>query len=253
MNRIVNSICHRISPILFKISNHRVKRNFSLNAEKVIFNKKELLFSNEEILNNLEIRDEIWNEIKHIGDYMWNDLFKWKILKKPILNKKNELNTNNSKVFKSEGGIHCKSRGKKNDWIFIKFNRILSSPYLVEFNAKVLTETTEFQFAFNYQSIGERYRFNLINNKILNFEVVHAGFFHNKIFSIPYSLTIGKQYKFNVIIENNIFSFLVDDETILSVRQKKRIIESGNIALILWDSGTTDIDVNYNNIEIYKV
>ena len=35
-------------------------------------------------LNNLQYKDETWNQIKYIGDYMWNDLFKWKCLKKQI-------------------------------------------------------------------------------------------------------------------------------------------------------------------------
>lgn len=252
MNRFTNSICHRISPILYKIANRMVKLNYSINLNNIQYSKNELLFSTEDIINNLEIKDESWNQIKYIGDYMWNDLFKWRYLKRTNFVNYLEEDTICDKVKLTSESFTCKSSGKKNDWIFIKFEKVLSAPFLVEFDASISTETTEFQFAFNYQSIGERYRFNLTNNKSLSFDVVHKGFFHNHIYSVPCSLKLNTPYNFKILIEDFVFSYFVNDKMILSVYQKKKILKSGNIVLILWDSGISNIDSIYKNIHIYK-
>lgn len=253
MNKITNSICHRISPILYRISNSVVKQNYSINTKNIQYSKNELLFSTEEIINNLDIKDESWDQIKYIGDLMWNDLFKWKYLKKTI--HINYLTENRicDKVKLADASIKCNSSGKKNDWIFIKFKKELTTPFLVEFDALILTETTEFQFAFNYQSIGERYRFNLTNNKTLSFDVIHQGFFHNHIFSVPFSIKLNQQHNFKILVEESVFSYFVDDEMILSISQKIPIIKNGQIVFILWDSGKSNIDSIYKNINIYKI
>ena len=124
--------------------------------------------------------------------------------------------------------IQCKSCGKKNDWIYLKFKETINVPYLIEFDAKISSITTEFQFAFNYQTIGRRYRYNLANNRLLSFEVVYGGFFHSEIISVPFSLNLNRFYNFKILVTNNIFSFLVDDIAILSVNQKFPIIEKVN-------------------------
>lgn len=252
MNRFTNSICHRISPILYKIANRKVKRNYSINSNNIQCSKNKLLFSTQDIINNLEIKDEYWNQIKYIGDYMWNDLFKWKYLKRTNHVNYLEEDTICNKVKLTSESFTCKSSGKKNDWIFLKFIEELTAPFLVEFDSSISTETTEFQFAFNYLSIGERYRFNLTNNKTLSFDVVHRGFFHNHIYSVPYSLKLNTQYNFKILIEDSMFSYFVDDIMVLSVHQKKPILKNGHIVFILWDSGISNIDLIYKNINIYK-
>ncbi|MFA5329756.1 MAG: hypothetical protein WC384_18315 [Prolixibacteraceae bacterium] len=213
----------------------------------------DLLYSTNDILNNLRYKDETWNQIKYIGDYMWNDLFKWKCLKQT--NKEHFIDNNceNTKVIVDNEHIQCKSCGKKNDWIYLNFTKTINVPYLIEFDAKILSKTTEFQFAFNYHSIGKRYRYNLVNNRILSFEVVYGGFFHSEIISVPFSLNLNRFYNFKILVTDNIFSFFVDDIVILSVNQKFPIIERGQLVFILWDSNTSNINAIYKNIQIYKI
>ena len=61
-----------------------------------------------------------------------------------------------------------------------------------------------------------------------------------------------KYHNFKILVKENIFSYLVNDVIILSVRQLKPIIDYGKLALILWDTTNSNIDVTFKNIKIYN-
>lgn len=252
MNRFLNSVCHRFLPLFYKGINFRIKKNFAKSELAFQIQKNGLLYTPSEILNNLQYKDETWNQIKYLETTMWNDLFKFNSLKKKYPTSIIDNDCQNNKVDFYEEEINCKSWGKKNDWILLKFEKALNEPYLVEFDAKIMTETSEFQFAFNYKDLGKRYRFNLKNNKILSFEVVYEGFFHNDIVTVPFSLILNKFYNFKIKIDRTQFQYLVNDKLILSIDQLKPIIDGGEIAFILWDSETSNLDAVYKNTTIYR-
>lgn len=253
MNRLLNSFCHRLKPLLYKRINSRITKNFAKSELPFQIQKNEILYTAGEIINNLHYKDENWNQIKYLETTMWNDLFKINILKKAYPKSINDNDCRKYKIESQDNEIKCKSKGKKNDWILLKFGRRLTEPCLVEFDAKIMTETSEFQFAFMYQNLGSRYRFNLKNNKILSFEVVYGGGFHNDIISEPFSLNINQFYNFKIQIDPTQFQYLVNDKLILSIDQIYPIIDGGEIAFILWDSDTSDIDAVYKNISIYSI
>lgn len=253
MNRLINSICHRLSPLYFKITNRKINNSFLKEETQLTIEKKEILYSQTDIFKNLTYKDETWGHIKYLETTMWNEIFRTKFFKKkyPINNINNTCK--NTKVVFTNNKLKCKSKGKKNDWIFLKFNKRLSEPYLIEFEAKITNEISEFQFAFKYNNLGSRYRFNFKENKTLSFEVVTGGFFHNDIVSVPLELQLNTFYNFKIIVDIFSFHYIVNDKLILSIKQVKQVLNEGELAFILWDSKTSHIEATYKNINIYKL
>ena len=233
-----------------------VKKQFKLGLlmnENI--NIESLLYDHNQICQNFEYGDQSWDSIKHIGQLMWNDLF----CNMPFFQKKNSIESNlpieNSKVVFKQNEFICKSSGIKNDWVFLKNGCVSDVPYSIEFQAKIFNENSEFQFAFHYQNIGCRYRFNLKDNKKLSFEVVEKGCFHNDIFQVPLSLSIGEWTNFKITIFNDKYIYSVNNSTILSVTKIKnlKINNDMSFAIILWDSDNSNIHTCYKNLKIYKI
>jgi hypothetical protein len=254
MNRWVEAFCRRImKPILYIWQHNLVKDSFKLNKEGCNYTKKESIVSSSEVNELFIYKDESWNSIKYIYKLMWNDLFKMKFLQYTSDDLNEDNLCVNKKVSFCGNEIICRSKNIDNDWFFLLINKELKDNYLVEFEAVSSYENTEFQFAFNYSSIGMRYRFNLVDNKELSFEVVYNGFFYNKIFSIPLSLEVNISYNFKIAVKGNSYSFILNDKTVLSVLDEKRILKKGKPVLILWDSKSSNIEVTYKDINIYNI
>lgn len=254
MNRMLNSIGHRLKPILFRYNKYKQTKCFVPGEiNDGISRRRRLIYAHEQISSRFEYKDEFWNSIKYLGDIMWNDMFR--LL--PVFKKKFSIDLNNqcpnSKVSFQKDEIICKSRGVKNDWIFLKNNIIVDSSYTFEFEAKILNENSEFQFAFCYENIGNRYRFNLKNNRILSFEFVADGCFHNDILNKPLSLPIGEWVQFKITIKKNIYIYTVNNKDILCVKQTHGQVKSNTtFALILWDSNYSNINTSYRNLKLYS-
>jgi hypothetical protein len=253
MNKILNSFLHKIRPVLFKFANFSIKKTFSFENEMVQIYKNELIFSFDDIITNITYKDETWNHIKLMGTNMWNNTFRYKFLQKAISESLTDNMCENSKVKFENAEIKCISTNKNNDWIFLLFNKEFDFSYMVEFEACIHSVTSEFQFAFNFKSMTERFRFNLINNESLNFDVIHGGFFHDQIFQKPFSLTLDVFHNFRFAIERNFFTCWIDDIQIMRIKQKKILVKNGKFAFILWDSEKSKIDAVYRNINIYSI
>ena len=256
MNKILNFLGHKIAPILKKYRSFKVKKQFKLGISKNEDKYNEsLLFHHNQICQNFEYRDQSWDSIKNIGQLMWNDLF----CIMPFFQKKTSIDSNlpteNSKVVFKQNELICKSSGMRNDWVFLKNGCAIDVPYSIEFHAKIFQENSEFQFAFNYQNIGCRYRFNLKNNKKLSFEVVEKGCFHNDIFQVPFSIPIGEWANFKITVCNDKYIYSVNNRIILSVSKIKNlnINKDMSFAIILWDSDNSNIHTCYKNLKIYKI
>lgn len=254
MNRIFYTLRHRLYPLVKNWNGYFINKSFLLE-DKIINNEMELkpIYNHSQICNKLNIKDERWNQIRYIGAIMKNDMYK----KFPFLKEKFLFNLNNElscdKVIFENEEIKCKSSGFLNDWVFLKNNCKINAPYVFEFEAKILFENSEFQFAFFYKNIGSRYRFNLKKNKLLSFEVVENGCFHNDIISKPLSLKIGEWTKFKITITNNYFIYNVDDEDKMIVKNNslKKNEDNSSFALILWDSNISNINTSYRNLYIH--
>ncbi len=255
MNKILNFLGHKIAPIIRAYRSFVVKKQFKLGISKNENNYIEtLFFDHNQICQNFEYRDQSWDSIKYIGRLMWNDLF----YIMPFFQKKHiepNFPTENLKVVFKQDEFICKSSGMKNDWVFLKNGCMMDVPYSVEFQAKIFHENSEFQFAFHYQSIGNRYRFNLKKNKKISFEVIEKGCFHNDIFEVPLTLSIGEWTSFKITIFNDKYIYSVNNNIILSIKKIKKfnIKKDMCFAIILWDSDNSNIHTCYKDLKIYKI
>lgn len=236
-----------VRPILVK----RYHRYFS-KAENNIYTHKNwtTYLDTETIINILKYKDNRWNHIKNISKLMWNDFYKL-----PFFQYNNkEILVNNKcsedKIIKKDNHILCKSSNTHNDWIFlmIPLNEH-KSELLFHFKAIIHNPNTEFQVAFNYQSIGKRYRFNLVNNKKINFDIVYNGFFIN-IAQKDFSLEMKKIHDFQLIQNNKYIQYIIDNKVIMNIEKKHNLLRDGNIAIILWDSANSNINVELSDFNI---
>jgi hypothetical protein len=257
VKKVLNSIAHRLRPILYKFyyKSRQHKKFDSIDSEcKLMVGKTSILYDQNQICEHFEYKDESWNGIKYIGDILWNDTFRYL----PIFKRDKLIDLEkeciNRKVNFNDGEIHCKSSGIKNDWIFLKNKLPINSPYAIEFEAKILYENSEFQFAFFYQNLGRRYRFNLKDNRWLSFEIIEDGFFHNDIFKVPLSLPIDEWVHFKIIVDKDKYLYSVDNIDILCVKQLRDYPKfNTTFALVLWDSHYSNIDTKYKNLKLYKI
>ncbi|MBU2975493.1 MULTISPECIES: hypothetical protein [Zobellia] len=253
MNRVLNSIGYRIKPFLEKKNDSRIRENFSCSKKTTASTPTKILYDVQDTGGFFNYKDETWNYIKNIGFFMWNDLFSPDFMKRKNPKYFIDNKCANDKVQYYKNEIKCFSENRKNDWIYLKFNRSLKKPYVLSFQAKLETENSEFQIAFNYKDIGKRYRFNLKDNNLLSFEVVSNGCFVNDICSAKISLELGRYYDFQIHVNHGSFQYFVDGTEILSVQEKNSLLNGDGLVFILWDSLGKPIDVCYKEIKLYEL
>lgn len=207
-----------------------------------------VVMNNDEIIRKMIYKDNRWNNIKYIGQLMWNDMFKFPPFQYriPIIDNVCE----DLYIKREENCIKCEVSPKnKNEWIFLQIPNRLST-YELSFDAIVKTVNTEFQIAFNFENIGRRYRFNLVNNERLHFDIIENGIFYNELVNIPFSLNLNESYHFKLKVNENKFQYLINSNAVMSVQIKTEKLLKGDIVLILWNSNANSINVIYNNLNL---
>lgn len=255
MKNLLNSILHRIKPFLFKWRDHSIKKSFedlsdTFAGESVVVKYRSDLDLNS---NCFVYKDNTWNHIKYIGTIMWSDMWDFGFISLyRSLNKYTDNACPLKKVEVKDQQLICTGNGEKDDWIFLMLNESFDNAYSIEFEAMIETVNSEFQIAFNYQDIGNRYRFNLKNNNVLCFEVVSKGFFHNEIFSKKFSLPLNEFNKFRINVLASTYQYLVNDKIIMTIAAKRKLFNGDKFAFILWDTKQRPISAIYKNIKIIK-
>ncbi|WBL22053.1 hypothetical protein [Zunongwangia sp. HRR-M8] len=251
MINIKDALIYRIKPILFERLNKKVKNNFQSDNKSFEYYDLKKAINIKSVENFFEFKDNSWNQIKYIENLMLNDLIPFKV---KDANYKNDNVCDNSKVeFLSDGIIKCFHEGVSNDWILLKYQNELQTPYIFEFDAKINTINSEFQVAFNFENLGKRYRFNFRHNEKLSFEVVYKGFFHNHIYSKPLSVELGIYNHFKIVVGIDYYQYVVNDIIILSVKETEKLFHASGLALILWENNGNSIDVSYKNIKFSEI
>ncbi len=202
------------------------------------------------LIKSIIYKDNEWNHIKHISKFMWNDLYRNRFLQ--YTNKEDFIDNicPENKIQRKGETIVCESHNQINDWIFLRIPIQGQTTYSFEFKAIIHSVNTEFQLAFNYQSISKRYRSNLVNNRELNFDIINDGFFLNSLMSTPLSLEIGVQHEFKLINTPQNIQYIIDQNIVMSLRLEKPYLTHGDIALIAWDSQNSNIKVEYSDLKI---
>jgi hypothetical protein len=196
--------------------------------------------------SNLEYKDESWNYIKNINKIFNFKRFciNWKIHDNDCVNKK-IINISKSKIIVKSYGIYPE------DWIYLIYNKYLGNNYCLSFSTIVYSVFTEFQIAFKHKSISERLRFRIVENKYVVFEVVNKGFFSKALSKKPFSFILGNKYNVKLIVKEWNYSFIVNDQTLLTISDKKKKYYDGGIALIFWDKcQSSKIDFLISELEL---
>jgi hypothetical protein len=214
----------------------------------VVYKKDYILYDHAFLLNNLIYKDQTWNYVKQL-----DELFRKKRGWKKVIVSDNSC-INNKITFLDDNTIYIKSYGINNDWIYWYINKNLPNRYLLNFKSQISTQFTEFQIAFKHKDISERYRFRVVNNLILTFEVVNHGYFFSNLISMPFSFELGKLYDIKLLIYDNQYSFLVNDEIIMSINDNINSCNGTGLSLIFWDNcEQSKIEIILKQLKLYTL
>lgn len=251
MKKLIFSFLYRVRIFILFYYRNKYKNKISY-YEGDFPEYNNVVMNNDEIIRRIIYKDNRWNYIKYIGQFMWNDMFKFPLFQYPISIIDNECK--DFYIKREKDCIKCEISPKKdkNEWIFLQIPNKLSI-YELSFDAIVKTINTEFQIAFNFESIGRRYRFNLVNNQMIHFDIIENGIFHNELVSIPYSLKLNKVYHFTLKVYENRFQYLINNDVIMSIRINTKKLLKGDIVMILWNSETNPINVIYKNLKLKNI
>lgn len=250
MNKFIFSILCRVRHFILLYNRNKYKDKISYydgnfpDYDKVILN-------NNDIIREIIYKDSRWNHIKYIGQFMWNDMFKFRLFQY-----RNTIIDNICEdlyIKREHSSIKCEIPCKhKNEWIFLQIPNKLKT-YEFSFDAIIKTVNTEFQIAFNFENIGRRYRFNLVNNQRINFDIVENGMFYNSLISVPFALKLDELYHFKLKVNKNKFQYIINDDVVMSVQINVKELLKGDIILILWNSEAKPINVIYKNLNLKTV
>lgn len=250
MRKMIFSILCRVKSLILFYNRDKYK-NIISSYEGKFPDYDRVVMDNDEIIQRIIYKDNRWDYIKYIGHLMWNDMFKIRFFqyRNPIVDNICE----DLYIKREDGCIKCDIPSeRKNEWIFLQIPNKLAI-YEFSFDAIVKTVNSEFQLAFNFENIGRRYRFNLVNNQRINFDIVKDGIFHNNLVSIPFVLNLGELYHFKLRVNENKFQYLINDSVVMSVQINTKELLKGNIVLILWNSEVNPINVVYKNLQLKSV
>lgn len=206
-----------------------VKRNFRISEYSQSIEESGLHLDNDEIIDSFIYKDETWNYIKNIHEYL-----KSISLGLPIKYEDNFCGEQKYQVIDDK--IVVNSKNKNDNWLSFYLRDMLPKQYMFRFKIKLFSEFTEVQLAFRYETLGERYRFLLRDNKELAFESVHKGEFYHSLLSVPMRFIKGKEYEFKVYVLQSSYVIFINGKVIFCVTEKKHFSSGNDLCLILWNS-----------------
>ena len=193
----------------------------------------------------LVYKDENWNYIKNLTQY------------REMLAKGKEPdwedNACESGKYVIEGNcIKVRTEAVPDNWLCFFIDRELPSSYELSFDISVATEFTEVQAAFNYEDLGNRYRFMIKDNRTALFEAVYEGDFLGPFAEVPYSLKLNTKHRICVRVLENVYELLIDGEKVLAVSEDGGpAVGGGRACLILWNrDDAPEIDCEISDISI---
>ena len=208
------------------------KRFVAINPSQVDVQWK-LKYDEQDIYGIFDYKDEDWNQVVNLDVLMLMHSFGlYKGEKRSFI----PIDENNRKIYKDiENHLKVSSQGLSNDWIYL-------TTYHKEFCNCRLSVTIrfdsifkEFQIAYRHHSLFERLRFRIVDGNEIVSEVVTKGFFSNPIHKIPFALEISKVYKIDLYCIDGNYSFAINDEVKMTIRDTKYEKEQGELAIVFWD------------------
>lgn len=149
---------------------------------------------------------------------------------------------------------NLKSPRRKENWVYMFSQNKLDDSFVIKFKTKISTFFEEYQIAFRFNDIFNRYRFRVVDNKRLVFETIINGIFVNEMISVPFSFDIDVYYDIELIVYGQYFIFSVDGKPVLTVNEINKLIDGGSFAFIFWNQqDDADIDLYLSDVRIYKI
>lgn len=178
-----------------------------------------------------EVKDESWNMVNKIYDIAFGEK-----IGKRIFVEDNSC-PNNRVTFDTQSFYVRSLEAKPNRWVLLKSKHSFGNIYAVEFDVILHSYFTEFQFAFNYESIIKRQRFMHVNNEKLVFGIVERGAFID-LNQRTCCLTLGEKNKIRIEIVKNKFYYFINNSLVMVVDSSIHEAKSSNYFMfIFWEKG----------------
>lgn len=169
--------------------------------------------------------------------------------KDPLIQKmfglENLSGTSACKYHVIDKSIVISSRQENNEnWLAFIVDAV-PEEFSFEFDYVQQSAFCEFQIAFNYESLLNRNRFIVMENKEVLFDDISTGHFFKPLKTNKKNDTIFKNGVWNhveIICTNRCYEFRVNNVNIMTVSVKKRIHKHNGLAVVLWE--------NFNNRKI---
>lgn len=218
------------------IGNYLVKKNYITDIKRININEKIVDIN---FLKCMEYMDEADPQIRNmfaLHDLKGSDASKYKI--------------------QNDTSIEIDTHQLNNEnWLAFIVKR-MPKKYSIEFDYKPMQSFCEFQVAFNYESLLNRNRFIVMENKQILFDDISQGRFFKPLKG-KYSEQIFENGKFNhvrVVCSPNYYEFIVNDKTIMTVGAKYKFHRGRGCAIVLWENyNNRKIQVSISNIVIREI
>ena len=185
-----------------------------------------------DILNELVYKDDSWNYISHLVDYM-----DYSFKKKQFYLNDNSINI---KRFNIENNVFkVESTRKKDNWVCFFYDNSHNN-YKLEYEFISYSDLDEIQIAFNYKSLADRYRFMIHKNSKAVFECVYRGVFYLNIFNEQYIIHKNVKYKVSLVVIDNHYEYYINDKLIFSVTEDGKLVNGKDIMLIFYNHSDND-------------
>lgn len=159
----------------------------------------------------------------------------------------------------SNNTLKIRTDSASNHWVYLASKTKQPTTFALDFDFITHTPCKEtLQVGFQSSSLAERFRFNLVDNKEIKFEVVDDGFFtFNSLwdkYRIPYSIEEGRKLNVRLeCIESN-FILYIDNDTVMAIHVNGYIPKESNWYLIFWTGvnpqPNQNIDIEISNFKV---
>ena len=218
-----------------RLAEYRVKRNF----QDVCYTSPE--FHNSIPSPGFVYRDDNSTYISSFIKHEKTDTTPWDI------DEKNDI----SHITYVDSGMHLYSPSKKENWMCF-FYRDVKDRCSFSFDVEDHAGLDEIQVSFHCDSLRERYRFMIRNNKTAVFEVIKDGRFYRYVKQRSCAVPLNEKHNIMVVVDGDRYSLLVDKNPVLSVRDRKNLIGSAkdDKMILIFYNRNGEINCDVSNIEM---
>lgn len=226
-----------------------VKSHFRTNDDEVNCQQKQVILDTQQFIERMIYKDENWNYIRFLSVYraaMQSGSY--------ILYEDNICDGLDSKYTVDGEGIIIHTHHLMDNWLCFYQDLLELDAYELAFDIVLYSVFTEIQIAFQYQDLGNRYRFMIRNNEEAVFECVYQGEFFHNLWSKPLQLELKKKYQLKLVVNKKEFFFFVNGDCIYSIKEVKPFITGNKLCLIFWNSDDKrSIECKVSNIHINEL